>query len=180
MQHRGLVSPYCAEPCLPAHGLSRDKHATVRQNAWPAVSNCRWIKVGGNVSGPTNVRANSAASSSVRTVTSRERRRGGSNTKFVMHRKRASHNRSSGGAICLKYRRGAPGANLAVMGCTSRRPGRKRTALCDRGAGQRAGSSDGFTASLFPVPDIQSLAADLDRYMHKASCKRRPFSTRVS
>jgi hypothetical protein len=49
--------------------------------------------------GPTNARANSAASSSVRTVTSRARRRGGSNTKFVMHRKRASHNRSSGGAI---------------------------------------------------------------------------------
>jgi hypothetical protein len=33
--------------------------------------------------GPTNVRAKSAASSSVRTVTSRARRRGGSNTKFV-------------------------------------------------------------------------------------------------
>jgi hypothetical protein len=49
--------------------------------------------------GPTNVRANSAASSSVRTVTSRARRRGGSNTKFVMHRKLASHNRSSGGAV---------------------------------------------------------------------------------
>jgi hypothetical protein len=49
--------------------------------------------------GPTNVRANSAASSSVRIVTSRARRRSGSNTKFVMHRKLASHNRSSGGAV---------------------------------------------------------------------------------
>jgi hypothetical protein len=48
--------------------------------------------------GPTYVRANSAASPSVRTVTSRARRRGGSNTKSVMPRKLARHNRSSGGA----------------------------------------------------------------------------------
>src|SRR4030095_16266483 len=46
--------------------------------------------------GPTNVRANSAASSRVRTVTSRASRRGGSNTKSVMPRKLARHNRSSG------------------------------------------------------------------------------------
>ena len=48
--------------------------------------------------GPTYVRANSAASSSVRTVTSRARRRGGLNTKSIMPRKLARHNRSSSGA----------------------------------------------------------------------------------
>src|SRR5215831_9770583 len=46
--------------------------------------------------GPTYVRANSAASSRVRTVTTRVRRRGGSNTKSGMPRKLARHNRSSG------------------------------------------------------------------------------------
>src|SRR5262245_22309940 len=46
--------------------------------------------------GLTYVRANSAASSRVRTVTSRARRRGGSNTKSVMPRKLARGNRSSG------------------------------------------------------------------------------------
>src|SRR5262245_27980086 len=44
------------------------------------------------------VRANSAASSSVRTVTSRARRRDGLNTKYIMPRKLARHNRSSNGA----------------------------------------------------------------------------------
>jgi hypothetical protein len=48
--------------------------------------------------GPTYVRANSAASSSVRTVTSRARRRDGLNTKSIMPRKLARHNRSSSGA----------------------------------------------------------------------------------
>jgi len=47
--------------------------------------------------GPTYVRANSAASSSVRTVTSRARRGGGLNTKSVMPWELARHNRSSGG-----------------------------------------------------------------------------------
>lgn len=46
--------------------------------------------------GPTYVRGNSAASSRVRTVTSRASRRGGSNTTSVMPRKLARHNRSSG------------------------------------------------------------------------------------
>src|SRR5262249_20521884 len=49
--------------------------------------------------GPTYVRANSAASSSVRTVTSRARRRGGLNTKSIMPRKLARHSRSSSGAV---------------------------------------------------------------------------------
>src|SRR6516165_10507277 len=48
--------------------------------------------------GPTYVRANSAASSSVRTVTSRARQRDGLNTKSIMPRKLARHNRSSSGA----------------------------------------------------------------------------------
>src|SRR5262252_3994942 len=47
--------------------------------------------------GPTYVRANSAASSSVRTVTSRASRRGGLNTKSVMPWELARHIRSSGG-----------------------------------------------------------------------------------
>jgi len=45
--------------------------------------------------GPTYVRAKSAASSSVRTITSRASRSGGSNTKSVMPRKLARHHRSS-------------------------------------------------------------------------------------
>jgi len=45
----------------------------------------------------TYVRASSAASSSVRTVTSRARRRGGLNTKSVMPWELARHIRSSGG-----------------------------------------------------------------------------------
>src|SRR5262249_15870396 len=49
--------------------------------------------------GPTYVRANSAASSSVHTVTSRARRRGGLNTKSIMPRKLARHSRSSSGAV---------------------------------------------------------------------------------
>jgi hypothetical protein len=87
-----------SSPSVIAH--ARNDRAAIRALALSDTScrrRTRRSRLCGN-RGPTNVRANSAASSSVRTVTSRARRRGGSNTKFVMHRKLASHNRSSGGA----------------------------------------------------------------------------------
>src|SRR5262245_39150027 len=55
--------------------------------------------------GPTYVRANSAASSRVRTVTSRARRSGGSNTKSLMPVKLVRHNRGSGAWCRCVYRK---------------------------------------------------------------------------
>src|SRR5262245_23506076 len=61
--------------------------------------------------GPTYVHANSAASPRVRTVTSRARRRGGSNTKSVTPRKLARHNRSSGTNLHnVRHSQFAPGS----------------------------------------------------------------------
>jgi hypothetical protein len=97
-----------SSPSVIAH--ARNDRAAIRALASSDTScrrRTRRSRLCGN-RGPTNVRANSAASSSVRTVTSRARRRGGSNTKFVTHRKLASHNRSSGGArSCRKLRASA-------------------------------------------------------------------------
>src|SRR6266516_4453033 len=66
--------------------LARNARAAPRALASPDISSRRRTtrsRLYGN-RGPTYVRANSAASSRVRTVTTRARRMGGSNTKSVM------------------------------------------------------------------------------------------------